>query len=71
MNHYNHLLIGFFKNNELLQELARRIKDKRIRLTQRLEGQCIGGLLSWDESDKYWLDLTGLDRELGQYWKTH
>lgn len=35
-----------WKNSELLQELARRIKDKRIRLTQRLEGQCIGGLLS-------------------------
>ena len=71
MNNYNHLLIGFFKNSELLQELTRRIKDKRIRFTQRLEGQCIGGLLSWDEADKYWLDLTGLDQVLGQYWKTH
>ena len=71
MNNHNHPLIKFFKNSELLQELAQRIKDKRIRFTQRLEGQCIGGLLSWDESDKYWLDLSGLDRELGQYWKTH
>jgi len=69
MNNYNYLLVTFIKNSELLQELARRIKDRRIRFTQRLEGQCIGGLLSWD--DKYWLDLAGLDRELGQYWKTH
>lgn len=66
MNDYNH-----FKNSELLQELAQRIKDKKIRFTQRLEGQCIGGLLSWDKQDQYWLDLTRLDQELGQYWKTH
>ena len=66
MNDYNH-----FKNSELLQELAQRIKAKKIRFTQRLEGQCIGGLLSWDKQDQYWLDLTRLDQELGQYWKTH
>jgi len=68
----NKLIITQLKNSELLQELALRIKNKRIRFTRKLEGQCIGGLLSWgNETDKYWLDLTGLDRELGQYWKTH
>ena len=60
-----------FKNSELLQELACRIKDKRIRFTQRLEGQCIGGLLYWDEQDKYWLELTELDDNFTRYAKTH
>lgn len=71
MNNYNHLIVGFLKNSELLQELARRVKNQKIRFTQRLEGQCIGGLLSWDEKDKYWLDLTELDENLFRYSKTH
>jgi hypothetical protein len=62
--------INQLKNSQLLQELSQRIKDKRIRFTQKTE-QCIGGLLSWDDFDKYWLDLSELDevsRNLTTHW---
>ena len=67
----HNLYLLSLKNSELLQELAHRIKNKRIRFTQKLEGQCIGGLLSWNEEDKYYLNLTDLDENFTRYAKTH
>ena len=67
----NKLATNQAKNSELLQELSQRIKDKRIRFTQT-HAQCIGGLLSWDVLDKYWLDLADLDEKINsRYLTTH
>ena len=54
------------KNSQLLAELTRRIKSKEIRFNYdgRKIGEDIGGLVSWDATDKYDLDFAELEEYL-------
>jgi hypothetical protein len=54
------------KNSTLLKELARRIKSKEIRFNYdgRQLGKDIGGLVSWNASDEYFLDFAELEEYL-------
>jgi len=58
--------INQLKNSTLLKELIRRIKLKEIRFNYdgRQIGEDIGGLISWDATDQYWLDFEELERYL-------
>ena len=54
------------KNSTLLKELEKRIKNKEIRFNydgHRI-GEDIGGLVSWNSTDKYDLDFTELEEYL-------
>jgi len=54
------------KNSILLKELERRIKSKEIRFNYDgwQIGKDIGGLISWDATDKYFLDFEELEKKL-------
>ena len=54
------------KNSQLLTELTRRIKSQEIRFNYdgRQLGVDIGGLISWDATDKYELDFAELEEYL-------
>ena len=56
------------QNSQLLEELTRRIKLKEIRFNYdgRKIGEDIGGLVSWDATDKYDLDFAELEEYLAK-----